>query len=168
MYSDITGQILGCHGTDMQIEFFQFLYEEDAQLRLKKRLKKEKKKNRCEENANTYQDKNLLSLRDEVKRFHPLKLSDKPKSFHLVLGSGGELRVAVNLTNNIVELYTIQSSVKDSDPKLLRSISNQGHRTEIRSVCFSSDNLAIASGSAESVKMWNRPSQTCLRTIRTE
>ncbi|XP_072390913.1 WD repeat-containing protein 3 isoform X3 [Diabrotica undecimpunctata] len=168
MYSDATGQILGCHGTDMQIEFFQFLYEEDAQLKLKKRLKKEKKKTRFEENANTDQDKNLISLRDEVKRFDPIKLSDKPKSFHLVLGSGGELRVAVNLANNIVELYTIQSSVKDSDPKLLRSISNQGHRTEIRSVCFSSDNLAIASGSAEAVKMWNRPSQACLRTIRTE
>ncbi|XP_057671802.1 WD repeat-containing protein 3 [Diorhabda carinulata] len=174
MYSDVSGHILGCHGTDKKIELFQFVYEEDAKLRLKKRLKKEKKKNKSEGNMETDQEDsvinptNQLSLCDEVKRLPSITLSDKPKSFHLVLGNGGELRIATNLSNNVVELYSIQSSAKDSEPKRLRSILHQGHRTDVRSVCFSSDNLAIASGSAESVKLWNRPSQACLRTISTQ
>lgn len=44
MFSDVTGQVIGCHGTDMQIELFLFLSDDDAKIRLKKRLKKERKK----------------------------------------------------------------------------------------------------------------------------
>lgn len=108
-----------------------------------------------------------LSLRDEVKRLCTIKLKSKPKSFHLVLGNGGELRVVVSLANNTLDLYTIATSIKDREAVCLRSIANQGHHSEIRAVSFSSDNLAIVSGSAESVKMWNRPTHSCLRTIST-
>jgi U3 small nucleolar RNA-associated protein 12 len=100
-----------------------------------------------------------------VKRLVPIKVSHKPKSLDLVLGSGGELRVAVNLSNNTVELYTIQTTVKNSEANCLRSIASQGHHSEVRAVSFSNDNLAIVSGSAEAIKMWNRPSQACLRTV---
>ena len=31
-----------------------------------------------------------------------------------------------------------------------------GHRTDVRTLCISSDNTAILSGSAETVKIWNR------------
>ncbi|CAG9855714.1 unnamed protein product [Phyllotreta striolata] len=168
MFSDASGQILGCHGTDAQIELFHFLYDDEAQTRLKKRLKKEKKKAQSEEGTADEPQNAELSLRDEVKRLPSIKLSDKPKCFDLVLGNGGELRVAVALCNNSIDLFTAQSSKKDSEPQKLRSILNQGHRTEIRSVAFSSDNLAVVSGSAESVKLWNRPSQVCLRTINTD
>lgn len=107
------------------------------------------------------------SLRDEVKRLNSIKLAHKPKALHLVLGNGGELRVVASLANNTVELYTISTTIKGSDAKCLRSIVQQGHHSEVRAVNFSSDNLAIVSGSAESVKLWNRPTQTCLRTIET-
>lgn len=108
-----------------------------------------------------------LSLIDEVKRLPSIKLPAKPKSFHLVLGSGGELRVAVNLTNNQLEMYTLDLRERDSESKCLRTIENQGHRSEVRSLSFSSDNLAIASGSGESVKLWNRSSQATIRTVNT-
>lgn len=108
-----------------------------------------------------------LNLKDEVKRLSPIKLNSKAKSFHLVLGNGGELRIVVNLANNSLDLYALSIKVKDGQPVCLRSIANQGHRTEVRAVAFSSDNLAIVSGSAESVKLWNRPTQSCLRTIPT-
>lgn len=102
-----------------------------------------------------------------MKRLTTIKLENKPKSIHLVLGNQGELRVAVTLANNTIELYTISTAVKNGEAKCLRSIKNQGHRSEIRTVSFSSDNLAIVSGSGESIKLWNRPSQTCLRTVET-
>lgn len=44
MYIDPTGQILACHGTDHQMELFQFCSEKETNTRLKKRLKKERKK----------------------------------------------------------------------------------------------------------------------------
>ncbi|KAJ8909310.1 hypothetical protein NQ315_015162 [Exocentrus adspersus] len=174
MFSDASGQVIGCHGTDMQIELFHFLSEDDARVRMKKRLKKERRKTSkkdesMETNENTAtEDANIqLSLRDEVKRLPSIKLSNKPKSLDLVLGAGGELRISTNLSNNIVELYTLQTNVKDAEPKLLRAIVSQGHHSEVRAISFSSDNLAIVSGSAESIKLWNRPSQACLRTVET-
>lgn len=108
-----------------------------------------------------------LSLRDEVKRLNAIKLKYKPRSFNLVLGNGGELRIVVTFSNNCVELYTLSTTEKNSDPNCLRSILNQGHHSEVRAVSFSSDNLAIVSGSAEAIKMWNRPTQTNLRTVET-
>lgn len=109
----------------------------------------------------------LLNLRDEVKRLASIKVSAKPKSIHMVLGNGGELRVAVILANNTIELYNLQSSLKDNEAKCLRSVTNQGHHSEVKSVSFSSDSLAVVSGCGEAIKMWNRPTQSCLRTIKT-
>ncbi|XP_044270413.1 WD repeat-containing protein 3 [Tribolium madens] len=166
MFCDGSGQVIGCHGTDTQLELFYFCSDDEAQVRLKKRLKKERK-NKKEIEGQEIQLDLQLSLRDQVKRLVPIRLSNKPKSLDLVLGNGGELRVSVNLSNNTVELYTIQTAVKNSEATCLRSIVSQGHHSEVRSVCFSNDNLAIASGSAEAVKMWNRPSQACLRTVET-
>lgn len=171
MYSDNSRQVLGCHGTDAQIELFYFCSDEEAKLRLKKRIKKESKNASKEEiNIDVEQkctDNKQMSLKDEVKRLNAIKLKFKPKSFHLVLGNGGELRTVVSGTNNKLDLYTISTTVKGSEPVCLRSITNQGHQSDIRAVSFSSDNVAIVSGSAESIKLWNAPTQTCLRTIAT-
>lgn len=41
---DISGQVLACHGTDTQVEMFYFCSDDEARIRLKKRLKKEGKK----------------------------------------------------------------------------------------------------------------------------
>lgn len=106
-------------------------------------------------------------MKDEVKRLAPIKLSNKPKSLHVLLGNGGEIRVSVVLSNNALEMYSLQINIKEEEVKCLRSISMQGHRGEIRAITFSSDNLAIVSGSAESIKIWNRTSQACLRTVET-
>lgn len=120
-----------------------------------------------EQETSSIVDKIELNLRDEVKRLSSISLKCKPKSLHLVLGNGGELRIVVNLANNSLDLYTVSITVKDNEPVCLRSIVNQGHRSEVRAVTFSSDGVAIVSGSAESVKMWNRPTQSCVRTIHT-
>jgi len=57
-------------------------------------------------------------------------------------------------------------SLTDSkEVKLLRKISLQGHRTNVNVLTFSSDNLAIFSGGSDSVKMWNRKTLNCIRTI---
>lgn len=170
MFSDATGQVLGCHGTNSQIELFQFLSEDDSKLRMKKRLKKERKKSKLEDES---MDVDVmtglqLSLKDEVKRLSSIKLSFKPSSLDLVLGSGGEVRITTVLSNNTLELYSLQSAQKDSEAMCLRAVKTQGHHSDVRAVCFSSDNLALVSGSAEAVKIWNRPSQVAIRTVNTD
>ncbi|KAK9880788.1 hypothetical protein WA026_013117 [Henosepilachna vigintioctopunctata] len=169
---DNNGQLLGCHGTDGLVELFHFLPDDEVQTRFKKRLKKLRKKQGEKmvnetDVENTLKESMVLGLNDEVKRLKPIQLSSKPKSLDLVLGRGGELRVAVCLFNNLVELYTMKISCKDSEPSCLRSISSQGHHSEVRAVAFSSDNLAMVSGSGESIKMWSRPTQACIRTVET-
>lgn len=95
----------------------------------------------------------------------------------VIFGGGGEIRIVISLANNVLEMFSISdSSSKTEDVQLsrsirgqlLRSIRAQGHRNEIRAVTFSSDNLAIVSGGADGIKLWNRPSQTCLRTAATD
>lgn len=184
MSVDISGEILTCHGTDNQIEVFRFCKDDEVKERFKKRLKKERKRKEQEienkndpEFLNTQNHENYntditkiedlqISLRDEVKRLKSVNLTAKPKSHHIVLGSGGEMRIVVVLGNNSLVLYTLQIHVKEAEPKLLRWVHNQGHQGEVRAVCFSSDNLAIVSGGVDSVKMWNRPTQTCIRTVK--
>lgn len=97
-----------------------------------------------------------LGLKDEIKKLSSLKVDYKIKSVDVVLGSAGEFRIAIIQANNTVNMYRSNIVDKQSVPSILRSISSMGHHSEVRAVCFSSDNLAIASGSAESVKVWNR------------
>ncbi|XP_018331899.1 WD repeat-containing protein 3 [Agrilus planipennis] len=172
MYSDPSGHILGCHGTDSQIELFLFCTDEEAQLRLKKRLKKQRKKEKkdtdMETDENEVNTENVeLSLKDEVQRLPTLKLSSKLKSFSLILGRAEILRIVSSLADNSLHLHSLNIKEKNSEFKCLRTIVNQGHRSDVRAVAFSSDNLGIVSGSGETVKLWNRPSQVCLRTIQT-
>lgn len=111
-------------------------------------------------------ESSTVTLRDEVRRLPPVKLGDKPKAVDIIFGGGGEVRVVTSLNSNILEMYSVKcSSAKSEEPHLLRSIRAQGHRGEIRAVAFSSDNLAIVSGGGDGIKLWNRPSQTCLRTV---
>lgn len=123
-----------------------------------------------------------------------MKVKGKIKSSHLILGKAGELRVSIflfclsftleiklyinhiellhfqvllTLSNNSVEIHSLNTSSKQTEVVCQRQITKQGHHAEVRAVSFSSDNLAIVTGSGDSVKLWNRHSLSCLRTIPT-
>lgn len=72
----------------------------------------------------------------------------------------------MSLENNSLALYTI-SLIDNKEVKLNRNISLHGHRSNVKSLSFSTDNLAIFTGGLESVKMWNRKSLDCIRTVNT-
>ena len=75
-------------------------------------------------------------------------------------------QICAGVNNNTVELHSLKVKDKvvknneDMDNKnkntLIATISAHGHRTDVRAVCFSSDNLAFATASGDSVKLWNR------------
>lgn len=159
LLSDKDGKILACNGTDDEIELFYFCSHEESVQRLTKRLKQVSIKKNSEVD-------NDLSLADEIRRITSIKTKEKVKSIDLLLGATNELRIGVTFANNLIRMYSLLDiTQKRPEAQLVRSISMQGHHTECRSVCFSSDNLAIASGSADTLKLWNRSSLACLRTV---
>lgn len=66
------------------------------------------------------------------------------------------VQVCIGVNNNSIELHSLYVEEKNPEVKLLRSIMTHGHRTDVRAICFSSDNLAFATASGDSVKLWNR------------
>lgn len=74
----------------------------------------------------------------------------------MILSPRGELKAALMLQNNIVESYTLNSAAQPSQVTRTSKITIGGHRSDVRTLAFSSDNIAILSAAAESVKIWNR------------
>ncbi|KAM3964454.1 WD repeat-containing protein 3 [Aphomia sociella] len=161
--------VLSCYGTDSLLELFVFCSDEEEKTRMDKRVKKERKKllklkESGEVDTDAVEIPELLILTDEVRRLSSVKLDAKLKSTTLLLGITGELRVGVTMANNTVELHSLKIG-ESNEVKCLKQITQPGHQKEPRCVAISSDNLAILSASADSVKIWNRANQTCLRTI---
>ncbi|XP_016840721.1 WD repeat-containing protein 3 [Nasonia vitripennis] len=165
--ADYSGQIVGCHGTDNTVELFHFLPEDQIKTKKSKRLDKLKKKAASDEKIKEKLQEAELDtiLRDQINRLSVIKVSAKAKALDLIMGRGDELRICTNVSNNTIELHSLAVTEKTAEPQLLRTLSSHGHRTEVRAVCFSSDNLAFATVSGDSVKLWNRPTLTCLRTV---
>lgn len=61
LFSDSTGQVVGCIGTDSHVETFYFCTDEESQTRHKKRVKKEKKKREKYVESNIYKQSNYKS-----------------------------------------------------------------------------------------------------------
>lgn len=83
------------------------------------------------------------------------------RSFDLIHSPQGELKAVFLLQNNLVELYSLNPSVPASQPVRTSRITIGGHRSDVRTLSFSSDNIAVLSGAAESIKIWNRCVKGC-------
>ncbi|KAI4483042.1 hypothetical protein M0804_008097 [Polistes exclamans] len=162
---DPSETILACYGINDTVELFHFLQESKVKENMSKRLKKKiKKASENTDEVNT-QFLNTVTLRDEIKRLPHIKVSDKVKGLDMVMGKGGELRICIGVDDNSLDLYSLQIEEREAEAKCLRSIKAHGHRTDVKVVCFSSDNLAFATASGDSIKLWNRSSLACVRTI---
>uniref|UniRef100_A0A8P4KSK4 WD repeat domain 3 n=1 Tax=Dicentrarchus labrax TaxID=13489 RepID=A0A8P4KSK4_DICLA len=78
---------------------------------------------------------------------------------------GGELKVALLLQNNTVETYSLKTSDKTPTANKTARLTLGGHRTDVRTLAFSSDNLAVLSASGDTVKVWNRSTLQVIRTM---
>uniref|UniRef100_A0A8C5TTZ2 WD repeat-containing protein 3 n=1 Tax=Malurus cyaneus samueli TaxID=2593467 RepID=A0A8C5TTZ2_9PASS len=109
-----------------------------------------------------------LSLQEEIQRVTNVKASSKIKSFDLILSPKGELKMVLLLQNNVIELYNLDLSAQVPQAVRVSRITIGGHRSDVRTLAFSSDNIAILSAAAESVKIWNRSTLQCIRTMECE
>lgn len=78
------------------------------------------------------------------------------RSFDLIHSPQGELKAVFLLQNNLVELYSLSTSLPTPQPVRTSRITIGGHRSDVRTLSFSSDNIAVLSAAAESIKIWNR------------
>ncbi|XP_014476542.1 PREDICTED: WD repeat-containing protein 3 [Dinoponera quadriceps] len=163
---DSTCNVIGCHGVGNTVELFHLLSDDKVKNKFAKRLKKERIKAQKEGNDAEKQLPDAPSLTDEIKRLSTFKVSSKVKGLDLIIGKGNELRICVGVNNNSIELHSLCTNTKDANVNCLRSLTAHGHRTDVRALCFSSDNLVFASVSGDSIKLWNRPTLACLRTVQ--
>lgn len=163
---DPTKRIIACHGTKKTIEIFHLVSDEQVLERLSNRLMKAEKKTLKEGKSIDMLDPST-ALKDEIIRLKVFNVTSNVKTIDLILGKNDEIRFCVGLNNNSLELYSLNlnETNKDKEISALRSITLHGHRTEVRALCFSSDNLAFASASGDSIKLWNRQSLACIRTV---
>lgn len=79
-----------------------------------------------------------------------------PRWVDCLMCAGGELKIAMLLQNNTVETYSLKTTDKNLTGTKTSRLTLGGHRTDARTLAFSSDNIAILSASGDTVKVWNR------------
>ncbi|XP_072301134.1 WD repeat-containing protein 3 [Eucyclogobius newberryi] len=171
MATDNRARIIACHGNDAVLELFTVLSEEEIQKKMSKKLKKAKKKAaKTQENASEEAAEPVVeqSLKDEIIRLNNLKASSKIRWVDCLSCAGGELKVALLLQNNTIETYSLKTTEKIPTANKTARLTLGGHRTDIRTLAFSSDNLAVLSGSGDTVKVWNRSTLQVIRTMACE
>ncbi|XP_042722780.1 WD repeat-containing protein 3 [Lagopus leucura] len=166
--TDRMGKILACHGTDAVLEVFSVLSEEEIKKKLEKKMKKAKKKAKQKSEEDERKGNVELSLQEEIQRVTNIRASAKIKSFDMILSPKEELKIVLLLQNNIIELHTVNLSAQVPQAVRASRITIGGHRSDVRTLAFSSDNIAVLSGAAESVKIWNRSTLQCIRTMDCE
>uniref|UniRef100_A0A8C9QI83 WD repeat-containing protein 3 n=1 Tax=Spermophilus dauricus TaxID=99837 RepID=A0A8C9QI83_SPEDA len=158
-------------GTDSVLEVFCILSKEEVQKKMEKKMKKARKKaklNSCKGEEEDLEISVEMTLRDEIQRVTNIKTSAKIKSFDMIHSPQGELKAVFLLQNNLVELYSLNASLPTPQPIRTSRITIGGHRSDVRTLSFSSDNIAVLSAAADSIKIWNRSTLQCIRTMNCE
>lgn len=169
--SDAKGRVIACHGNDSVLELFTVLSEPEVQKMMAKKLKKAKKKAaKAQEDAGEEAAEPVVErmLKDEIIRLTNIKASAKIRWVDCLSCVGGELKVALLLQNNTIETYSLKTLDKTPTANKTARLTLGGHRTDARTMAFSSDNLAVLSASGDTVKVWNRSTLQVIRTMACE
>uniref|UniRef100_A0A3Q3E665 WD repeat-containing protein 3 n=1 Tax=Hippocampus comes TaxID=109280 RepID=A0A3Q3E665_HIPCM len=165
--ADSKARVFACHGNDAILEVFVVQSEEEVRKKMAKKLKKAKKKAASADGAGE-EPPPERTLRDEIVRLSNIKASSKIRWADCLSCAGGELKVALLLQNNTVETYSLKLRDKAAAASKTARLTLGGHRSDVRTLAFSSDNLAVLSASGDTVKVWNRSTLQVVRTMACE
>ncbi|KAL6484805.1 hypothetical protein MHYP_G00068500 [Metynnis hypsauchen] len=169
LIADPKAKVLACHGLDANLEIFAVLPEEEIQKTIKKKLKKARQKAKSQGGDAGPADPVVeRKLTDEIQKLTNIKASSKIRSVDCFLSPNGEMKIALLLQNNTVETYTLMTTEKNPASTKTCRLTLGGHRTDVRTLTFSSDNIAVLSASGETVKVWNRSTLQVIRTMACE
>lgn len=162
---DTTGRIMVCHGNENVIEAYKLRTEDEIKEALMRRLKKERKRIKRAHPEKTDADLEDLdieiTLTDEIECLEPFRALSKVKYCNAV-AKDDRCKIVALTMGNAIELF---AKDKTSAFESTSAITLEGHRTDVRTLCFSSDNLFVLSASADAVKVWSRGSRRCIATI---
>ncbi|TNN04422.1 hypothetical protein fugu_001451 [Takifugu bimaculatus] len=169
--ADARTGVIACHGNDSILEVFRVLPEAEVQQKMKKKEKRARKKAaRAQEEMG--EDAGELTvkrtLKDEITRLTHIKASAKIRWAECLSCPGGELKVALLLQNNTIETYSLKAASTTPTSNKTARLTLGGHRTDVRTLAFSSDNLAVLSASGDTIKVWNRATLQVIRTMACE
>ena len=156
---DNSGQYLVCARRDTLL-FYKIRTEEEIR---KKDLKRAKK--RSKEDT----DSVVPTTPSELKPSGAVKMSNRPVSCYAYLISDKVLRITAAFSNNQMESVIVSLANESGEPQLQSNWhlppTACGHQGTVRGVSFSSESSAIMSVGADYLKLWNRRSGTCIRTL---
>ena len=157
---DKSGRLLALHGTDNNLELFIVCTQEEIQKRLAKKAKKERKRTGEDIDASMIK----VTVQEQFKRIKATKAAGKIKSISIVVNRG-QAKILMILANNQLQVIKCDTLVADKEADQAYIIENLGHKSNVRTLAFSSDNTAVLTASSEGLKIWNRHSLTCVRSI---
>ncbi|OBZ76824.1 putative WD repeat-containing protein C3D6.12 [Grifola frondosa] len=165
---------LAVQSHDRSVEIFRIRSEEEIkkkQARRKKRAKEKKeqakgkgkdKHENADEPMEVDQEDKEVQLVDLFTPYVVVRASGKVRSFDFedeAANAKGNAQLFVALANNALEVYNIPPPTKSKDgspePTRVYSVDLPGHRTDVRTLCLSSDDMLLASASHGSLKIWN-------------
>lgn len=169
---------------EKHVEIYKINNADDIKKRLAKKLKKTKRKLNNGEEAEG-DDTQMVSIEqtvsDEFARVCMIKSKHKIKfvDMYTVIKKSEkgqkdkmECKVACLLQNNQIEVYLLDSDLLSSqgsqEAKLILTLDQAGHRTDVRTLSFNSDSSLFLSASGDSLKVWNRMSLNCIKTFKSD
>ncbi|XP_060076229.1 WD repeat-containing protein 3-like [Ylistrum balloti] len=164
MTTDESDQVLLCHGNDALVEVYKLPSEQELSKRQSKRQKKLNKKSKADGEEGEVKTAEL-TLEDEIQKVTCIKMTSKVASVDVVLEESSQAKMVAVLNNNSLQTCSCNIEVKKCTAENVKNLTILGHRTDVRTVSFSSDNTAILSASGETAKIWNRSTLQCIRTM---
>lgn len=173
---------LAVQSHDRSVEIFRIRTEEEVrkkQARRRKRAKEKKEQAKAkgkdkggEDDEEVDLESEEISLADLFTPYLVIRAGGKVRSFAFAeeeSGSKGQVHLFTALSTNALEVFSIPPPTKSKDepPQASRvlSVDLPGHRTDVRTLCLSSDDMLLASGSNGSLKIWNMKTTACIRTM---
>ncbi|CAF1066226.1 unnamed protein product [Adineta ricciae] len=163
LHVDQDDRILACHGVEYFGEFFRISTIDEIRTRLRKRLSKARKRKENGDEKNDEAIKIDWDLSLVFTSLCEIKFDGKVRALDMFMETQMTCKIVALTLSNKLDLHLL--NIQDKTVEQLPSIEKLAHRTEVRCLAFSSDDMLIASGSGESLKIWNRNSCESIRTI---
>lgn len=164
-----SGQYLGAQASDKSVEIYKVRDHEQIRKKIQRRKKRAREKGKNESEISEE-----IEAEDEFTSECLVRTPAKVRSFDFAptidVEKAGEIQIVTSLNNNTIEAFTIPISAEKKteespEPSRLYSIDGPGHRSDIRTLCLSSDDELLASASSSLLKIWNMKTRACIRSI---
>ncbi|XP_019858403.1 PREDICTED: WD repeat-containing protein 3-like [Amphimedon queenslandica] len=164
---DGRGSLMVVMSGDHLIEVYGIRNEEEIDKRRRKRIKKSKKKAAEAGLEWVESDTPTYVVEDQFHLLYNFNSSHRMKSCDIVQVSDNNYQLLLSLHENMLQIHSLSLSPSPSSC-LHHSLTAPGHRSDIRSLCLSSDGSLLSSGSNDVIKIWRLRDQsmaTCIHTL---